>query len=75
MGRVGNEKRKEPRHHVKKDATIQVCRNGEAVKATTLDISPRGMLLELKNPVELRIGEEVACETTVSHDSAKPNAS
>jgi hypothetical protein len=75
MSKVGKEKRKETRHPVKKDATIQVCRSGEAVEATTLDISPSGMLLQLKNPVELSIGEEVACEVTVSRDSSKPDSS
>ncbi|HYL47152.1 MAG TPA: PilZ domain-containing protein [Candidatus Limnocylindrales bacterium] len=75
MSKVGNEKRKVARHHVKKDATIQVCRNGEAVEATTLDISPSGMLLEQKNPVELSVGEEVACEVSVSRDAGKPGSS
>ena len=75
MSGEGKEKRKELRHRMKKDATIQVCRHGEAVEATTLDISPRGMLLQLKNPVELTSGEEVACEVTTSDDSRKPDAS
>lgn len=75
MSRAENEKRKEARHRLKKDATIQVCRNGEAVEGTTLDLSPRGMLLELKNPVKLYVGEEVACEVSLSRDAASPSAS
>jgi PilZ domain len=65
MNSSDKERRKEARHVLKTEATIQVVRSGEAIAATTHDISPSGVLLILESESNLKVGEEVVCEVRI----------
>jgi PilZ domain len=65
MNSTDKERRKEARHALKTDATIQVVRSGEAIAATTHDISASGVLLVLENGSDLKVGDEVMCEVRI----------
>lgn len=63
----GPERRKEPRYVIHAGAAVEVCHDGWTSKATTVDISGSGVLMEFAEPVSLAVGCEVFCQFSVSY--------
>jgi hypothetical protein len=69
MDRTGADKRKETRYPIDAEATVQSAKNGGTIRATTENLSERGVLLHFKDPIQLAIGDEVTCEFSAIHDA------
>jgi hypothetical protein len=67
-----SETRKELRFLVEAGATVEVCKSGEILHATTANMSGGGVLLDFEEPVQLAVGDRVICEFMVVHDADKP---
>jgi len=65
-------KRREPRFVIEAGATVEVCKNGQTMRATTANMSGGGVLLNFEEPVQLEVGDHVICEFRVLHDADKP---
>jgi hypothetical protein len=70
-----SKKRTEVRFLIEAGATIEVTKNGQTIRATTVNMSAGGVLLHFEEPVELEVGDQVICEFRVSHeaDESLPN--
>jgi c-di-GMP-binding flagellar brake protein YcgR len=67
-----SEKRSEPRLPIKAGTIIEVMKNGEAMRGTTIDMSASGVLLCFAEAVELFPGDQVTCEFMVDHEPDQP---
>jgi hypothetical protein len=75
MGQIepaGSDKRREPRFAIEAGTTVEVFNNGQIVRATTVNMSGCGVLLQLQAPVGLNLGDQVICEFNISPDPDKP---
>jgi len=70
MSGPNKERRHEPRHALRTDATLQVVKSGEAYSGTTNDVSSSGFALMLDQYANLKVGEEVVCEVSIPDSSA-----
>jgi hypothetical protein len=68
-----SDRRREPRFPIVAEASVEVHNNGRLAKATTLDISGCGVLLEFNEPPQLVAGDQVACEFNVSYEAEAAN--
>ncbi len=59
-GRMPTEKRRQERYPVQVPAVIE-CADGRRLPARSVNVSGRGILLELTPPCDLRVGESVGC--------------
>jgi len=66
------ERRKEPRFPIQAGAVVEVNNNGRIARATTVNMSSFGALLQFQEPLPLQIGDRVICEFQVQHDEDKP---
>jgi hypothetical protein len=64
-----SERRKEPRFRVDAGASFEVNKNGQILRATTLDMSGSGVLLRFDGAVQLAPGDEVTCDFKLSSDA------
>ena len=64
--------RKELRFLIEAGATVKVCKNGQTLRATTVNMSACGVLLHFEEPVPLAVGDQVICEFRVPHEADKP---
>ena len=71
MKQNGKERRKEGRHQIETDATIQLYRNGVAMDGTTIDVSSSGLRLRVMTYGQLRVGDQVICEVIPPPESEK----
>lgn len=71
---TANEKRREQRHSLNTDMTIQVVRTGEALAGTTQDVSPSGVHLMLNQLGDLKVGDEVVCEVRIPYATGSSEA-
>jgi hypothetical protein len=65
------ERRKEPRFRIQIGAIVEVCNNGRISRATTVDMSLSGALIEFSEPPPLQVGDRVICEFLAMHDEDK----
>ena len=65
-------KRKELRFLIEAGASVEVCKNGQTIRAATVNMSGCGVLLNFEEPVQLAAGDKVICEFMVVHDADKP---
>lgn len=66
------QKRKEPRFLIEAGATVEVGKNGRTIRATTVNMSPSGVLLNFEEPAQLAVGDHVICEFKVAHEPDSP---
>lgn len=59
-GRTQAEKRRQQRYPVHVAAVVE-CADGRRLTARSVNVSGRGILLELTPPCDLRVGESVGC--------------
>ncbi len=71
---TNHEKRREPRHSLNTDMTIQVVRTGEALAGTTQDVSSSGVHLMLDQLGDLKVGDEVVCEVSIPYAAGSSEA-
>ena len=57
----GSNQRREERHPLRTDAILQ-RKTGERILGSTINISGSGVLLDVAQAEELRLGEEVGCQ-------------
>lgn len=65
------ERRKEPRFRIQIGAVVEVCNNGRISRATTVNMSSFGALIEFGEPPPLQVGDRVICEFLAKHDEDK----
>jgi hypothetical protein len=65
-------KRREPRFLIEAGATVELCKSGHTIRATTANMSGCGVLVDFEEPVQLAVGDQVICEFMVVHDADKP---
>ena len=56
------ERRKEPRFPIQAGAVVEVNNNGRIARATTVNMSSFGTLLQFQEPLPLQVGDRVICE-------------
>ncbi len=56
------EKRKDARFDLQVGARVAFHRNGRAIRATTVNASASGVLLEFEDAHEMRVGDSVYCD-------------
>jgi hypothetical protein len=71
-GLEGSERRREPRFPVVAGGTVEVSKNNHKARATTVDISGCGVLLDFDAPLPLAVGDQVVCEFQVNHAADQP---
>jgi hypothetical protein len=64
--------RKETRFPVEAGATVEVRNNGRIVRATTVNGSGCGVLLEFEESVQLAISDQVSCDFSIADSAEKP---
>lgn len=68
----GVDKRREPRFAIGAGTVVEVFRDGRTVRATTVNISGCGVLLQLDEPIGLAVGDQVICEFSIPAGTDKP---
>jgi len=58
--------RREQRFQIQAGATVELHNNGHNVKATTINMSGCGVLLQFENSPDLVVGDEVLCDFKLS---------
>ena len=66
------ERRREPRFPIQAGAVVEVNKNGRTARATTVNMSSFGVLMQFQEPLPLEVGDRVICEFQVEHDADKP---
>jgi PilZ domain len=66
------EKRKEIRYPIEAEAKVELVKGGQALWATTENLSESGALLHFEEPTQLAVGDEVNCEFTTRRSPDKP---
>ena len=56
------EKRKDARFDLQVGAGVEFKKNGRSFRATTVNASASGVLLEFAEPTELQVGDSVYCD-------------
>ena len=62
------ENRREPRFQIEVGATIELHNKGHIVKATTVNMSGCGVLLQLEIPQDLAVGDDALCDFKLSKE-------
>ncbi|MGA9415417.1 MAG: PilZ domain-containing protein [Terriglobales bacterium] len=65
-------KRKEVPFLIEVRATVKASKNGQTIRATTVNMSGCGVLLQFDEPVLLAVGDQVSCEFKVAHKADSP---
>jgi hypothetical protein len=60
------ENRREARFQIQAGATVELHNKGQVVKATTVNMSGCGVLLQFAGPLDLVVGDEVICDFKLS---------
>jgi hypothetical protein len=63
------EKRREPRLPVEVGATVRVRNKDKALRATTVNMSGCGVLLQFAEPTGFSVGDPVMCDFSLSRES------
>jgi len=66
------ENRREPRFQIDVGATVDLHNKGHVLKATTINMSGCGVLLQFENPPDLAVGDDVACDFGRSKEAGNP---
>ena len=66
-----SQRRREVRFVVEAGASVEICKNGQTLRAKTVNMSGNGVLLNFEEPVQLTVGDAVACEFQVAHEADK----
>lgn len=53
-------------------ATVKASKNGQTIRAATVNMSPSGVLLHFEEPVQFAVGDQVSCEFRVEHEASSP---
>ncbi|HYW40713.1 MAG TPA: hypothetical protein VE957_21610 [Terriglobales bacterium] len=53
-------------------ATVKASKNSQTIHATTVNMSAGDVLLHFEEPVQLAVGDQVACEFRVAHEAGSP---
>lgn len=62
-------RRKEPRYALEAESALHLAKTRQCTQATTVNVSGCGALLELKEPAEVQVGDEVTCECKMPEDA------
>jgi len=65
------EKRRATRYPIEAPVAVRK-RNGEVVRATSVNVSASGILLHVEHPARFHLGEEVSIQFDSEHDADKP---
>jgi hypothetical protein len=66
------ENRREPRFQIEAGATVELHNKGQIVKATTVNMSGCGVLLQFTAPLDLVVGDEVLCDFKLALEAGDP---
>ena len=70
------DRRREPRYPIQAGAAVEVNSNGNgygrSIRATTVDMSGCGVLLQFEEPAQLAVGDRVICEFQLPQEAGKP---
>jgi hypothetical protein len=66
------ERRRDERFPIEAGATVEVSGGGSTMRATTIDMSGSGVLLDFAAASPLAPGDRVDCEFQVAHESGSP---
>ena len=61
-------KRSEVRQPMQADTSVEALNSGQIARATTIDLSPSGALLNFSEGFSLVPGDHVTCDFVVTHD-------
>ena len=65
------ENRREPRFQIEAGATVELHNKGQIAKATTVNMSGCGVLLEFDVPPDVAVGDEVNCDFKLSKEAGE----
>ena len=64
--------RKESRFAIEIGAAVEVNDSGRAVRATTINVSGNGVLLEFEESVQFLVGDRVFCDFNIAQQTQNP---
>jgi len=66
-----DDRRREPRFSIQAGTVVALRRGERTVKATTINMSGCGVLLEFAEPVDLAVGDIAVCDFDLPDESGK----
>jgi hypothetical protein len=66
------ENRREPRFQIEVGATVELHNKGSVFRATTVNMSGCGVLLQFESPPDVAVGDDVLCDFKPSKEVGDP---
>lgn len=67
-----SEHRREPRIHIEAGTSVELHSNGQVVRATTVNMSGCGVLLQFAEPPPFTVGDSVTCNFKLPKEEGEP---